>query len=75
MKTDIGIDTGDIILQREIPIGKEQTCGEIFDELSVVGADLIVEALDLIEGGKATFTKQDEILASTTTMVKKEHGW
>lgn len=74
MKTDIGIDTGDIILQEEIPIDKEKTCGQVFDELSVLGAQSILTALEQIESGTATFTKQDEQKATITKMVRKEHA-
>ena len=75
MKTDIGIDTGDILLQKELEIGKEETCGELFERLSVLGASSILQALELIESGTATFVKQDETKATLTKMVKKEHAF
>ncbi len=74
MKTDIGIDTGDIILQKSISIGKTETCGELFERLSVLGSELIIDALDLIESGNAKYIKQDENLATHTSMIKKEHA-
>ncbi len=74
MKTDIGIDTGDILLQKAIDIDKDQTCGELFDRLSVLGAECINEALDKIDSGCAVFTKQDESRATLTKMIKKEQA-
>ena len=74
MKTDIGIDTGDILLQKTLDIGEQETCGELFDRLSALGAECIVEAIDLIESGKAVFLKQDDAKATFTKIIKKEHA-
>ena len=74
MKTDIGIDTGDILLQKAISIGDKETCGELFDRLSELGADCVVQALEIIKSGKATFIKQDESKASYTKIIKKEQA-
>jgi methionyl-tRNA formyltransferase len=72
MKTDIGIDTGDMIAQREISIGENETCGELFDRLSLLGAELIVETLPSIIEGSARYIKQDDDLATLTKIIKKE---
>ena len=72
MKTDIGIDTGDIIMQEEIDIPEKQTMGELFESLSVLGADLIVKALPSIIDGTCTFAKQDEKKATLTKIIKKD---
>ncbi|MBQ8197547.1 MAG: methionyl-tRNA formyltransferase [Clostridia bacterium] len=72
MKTDVGIDTGDILLQQSLKIGDDETCGELFDRLSVLGADCIVKALDLIEKGQAKFVKQDDEKASHSKIIRKE---
>lgn len=74
MKTDIGIDTGDILLQKKLLIGERETAGELFDRLSDLGAQAIIEALPLIESGKAVFVKQDGEKASYTKMIKKENA-
>ncbi len=74
MKTDIGIDTGDILLQKSIEIGDEETCGELFERLSVIGAESILDALEIIKNGKANFTCQDEKQATLTKMIRKEHA-
>jgi len=74
MKTDIGIDTGDMICQEEIDILPEETCGELFDRLSFLGAELINKVLPNIESGNYVFTPQDNSKATLTKMVKKEHA-
>ena len=74
MKTDIGIDTGDIILQKSIDIGENETCGELFDKLSVLGANCIIDALSLIKNGKANYVKQEESKATFSKIIKKEHA-
>lgn len=72
MKTDIGIDTGDIILQKSVSIGENETCGELFDRLSVLGAEAVLDALARIESNTVEYKKQDEELATYTHMIKKE---
>lgn len=74
MKTDIGIDTGDIIMQKTLNIGKNETCGELFTRLSALGAECIVDALDRVFNGTATFTRQDEKKATYTKTIKKEQA-
>lgn len=74
MKTERGVDTGDMILKRSFrPVGDENV-DEMMGKLAVVGADLAVEALDLIESGRAVFEKQDDALATHCKMLKKEDG-
>lgn len=72
MRTDIGIDTGDIIYQREIEIKDDETCGELFERLSVLGAECIVEALPSIINGKAKYIKQDEDKVTFSKIIKKD---
>jgi len=74
MQTELKMDTGPIILQSELEIGKDETAGELFNRLSDLGAASIVEVLDLIECGNATFTPQDDSLATSTKKITKEFG-
>lgn len=74
MQTEEGVDTGDIILSRETNILPDETAGELFEKLSVLGAELIVEALNEIEDGTATFTKQNNAVSSHVKMLKKQDG-
>lgn len=60
MYMDIGMDTGDIILMRETEIGEEETTGELWERLSKMGGELLVETLEEIKQGKAKRIKQGE---------------
>lgn len=60
MKTDIGMDTGDMFLQEEVSIEKTDTCGTLSEKLSMLGARLIVEAVGKIEKGDITLKKQGD---------------
>lgn len=74
MRTEAGIDTGDILLAESIKIGERETAGELFDRLAILGSELIVKALKLLESGNAKFVKQDENLATHVRMLTKEDG-
>ena len=74
MQMDVGMDTGDILLQREIPITKEDTSGSLFEKLAALGGELLLETLDELEKGNITPKKQDESLATYAPMLKKEEG-
>ena len=74
MQMAAGMDTGDILLQREIPIDDNETGGGLFDKLSELGAELIVEALPKIERGELTPVMQDEKLATKCGKLSKNMG-
>lgn len=57
---DDKIDTGEIILQRETTIDTNETVGELHDKLMYLGADVVIETLELIQTGKVTTTIQPE---------------
>ena len=60
MYMDIGMDTGDIILKRETEIGEEETTGELWERLSKMGGELLVETLKKIENRTAPRIPQGE---------------
>lgn len=60
MKTDIGMDTGDLFLTEECTITEEDTCGTLTEKLAEMGARLIVSALEKIERGDVSLVKQGE---------------
>ncbi len=74
MYMDVGMDTGDIILQRTVPIGSCDTAGVIHDRLSVVGADLLYEAVCDLKAGRAVRHPQDERLATYAPKLTKHDG-
>ncbi len=69
---DEGIDTGDMICSRPVPIGENETAGELLDRLSVVGAEVMAETCDLIAAGKAERIRQDERLATYAPKLSKD---
>ena len=69
-----GLDSGDIIYTKELEIKKYETAGELFDRMSELSAPCILEAVELIISGNATYTKQDEELSSHVSMITKEMG-
>ena len=66
-----GLDTGDILLQRETEIGENETASELFDRLAQIGAELLIETLDRLEEGSITPIKQDDSLATYAGMLDK----
>lgn len=74
MQTDIALDAGDIIMQKAIGIGKDNTAGDMFGQLSILGADLLLNALDKIEAGLATMIPQDHKLATSFPMLSKANA-
>jgi len=74
MMTDKGIDTGDILLQRETAIGPEENAGQLLARLSEIGAELLIETLQKIEAGSCPRIPQDASKASYFPMLKKEMG-
>ncbi len=69
-----GVDTGDILAAKSIPIAVDETAESLFEKLSVLGAQLIVETLTKIEQGSIVPVKQDESLSSHTKMMSKSLG-
>ena len=60
MYMDVGMDTGDMILKKEVDIGDNETTGELWDRLAKIGGELLVETLNKIEDGTAPREKQGE---------------
>ena len=60
MYMDIGMDTGDMILTKETKIGQEETTGELWDRLSKIGGELLIETVKQIEQGTAPRNKQGD---------------
>lgn len=58
MYMDENMDTGDIILKKEVEIGENETTGELWNRLSKIGGELLVETLNLVENGTAPRIQQ-----------------
>jgi methionyl-tRNA formyltransferase len=74
MYMDEHMDTGDIILQRAQLIHADDTSATLHDRLAKLGADLLVQTVDLIAGGKAPRAKQDETHVTHAKKITKEDG-
>lgn len=74
MQMDKGLDTGDILFQKKVPITEEETGASLFDKLAEAGAELIVEALAKIEKGEVTPVKQDDNNSCYAKMLSKSTG-
>lgn len=72
MYTDVGMDTGDILLQRELQIGDDETSGELFERMSDLGAEVLIDSLELLKEGKAPRTPQNHQEATHSPMIKKD---
>jgi methionyl-tRNA formyltransferase len=74
MLMDIGMDTGDILMQSEVVIEPKDTAGTLQDRLAVEGAKLLVETLHLLKEGTVQPRGQDDSQASLAPMLVKEDG-
>jgi methionyl-tRNA formyltransferase len=68
------LDAGDVLLERRRPIGAGETSGDLIQALAELGGEALVEALDRLEDGSASFTPQDHSQATFARKLKKAHG-
>ena len=74
MRLDAGLDTGDMLLARAVPIGEEMGAPEVFDVLSEIGSALMVETLAGLEAGSIVPVKQDHARATLAPILTREDG-
>ena len=74
MRIDAGLDTGDILLQQELPIAPDDTAETLAPRLAAIGADLMVETLRGLESGAIQPRPQENSQASLAPILKKEDG-
>ncbi len=74
MQMDRGLDTGDILLQESVEIGKKETAEHLYERLAAMGGPLVLKALDAIEDGTITRTKQDDAKSCYAKMLTKRQG-
>lgn len=72
MQLDEGCDTGDILMVERVPIGSETTSGELFDQVSSIGAKTLVTAIEKLAAGELTPRPQNEANATQAPPLKKE---
>ena len=74
MKTELGLDCGDILCVAETPITETETYGELSERLSFLGAELIIKALKTLESGNYTLPPQGEEGVGVVRKINKEHA-
>ncbi len=74
MRIVLEMDAGDIVLQEETAIAPNETAGELTERLAVLGADLMVKAIELVAREEAPAIPQDPARVTISKVFKKEHG-
>ena len=74
MKIDSGLDSGDILLQKEIPVEAKDTAETLAPRMANIGAELVRETLPGLRAGTVHPTPQDNTKASLAPILKKEDG-
>ncbi len=74
MRIDAGLDTGDILLQQDLPISPNDTAETLAPRLASIGANLVVETLRRLQAGSVDPRPQDNSQASLAPILKKEDG-
>jgi methionyl-tRNA formyltransferase len=74
MRLDPGLDTGPILMQREIEIGSDETAPELAKRMAELGAPLVADSLIKLNRGEIVPIPQDSTQASFAPILTKEHG-
>ena len=74
MQMDVGLDTGDMLLTKKIPVGENETAEELFDRLSYLGAEVLEETLASLVKGELSPVKQNETEATFVGLLSKENS-
>ena len=74
MMMDAGIDTGDMLLQEETAVGESETCGELTERLSLIGAELLIRTIRAMEAGTLKRIRQNEAEMTYDPILTKELG-
>ena len=67
-----GVDTGDMLLSQSTEIGENETAAELWDRLSVMGAEVMLKTIEAVKHNNITPIKQDDSLASHAPMITKD---
>lgn len=74
IQMDVGLDTGDMLMQNATPIRDEDNAATLHDRLAEMGGELLVEAIHGLVAGNLHGYKQDSALATHVTKIRKEDG-
>ncbi len=74
MYMDVGLDTGDVLLERRVRLGRRETAGTLHDRLAALAPGALLEALDLLVDGRAPRRAQDASLATYAAKLTRGSG-
>ena len=74
MYMEKGLDTGDMLIKKELPIGETTTAGEYHDALALLGGEVLLETIDALLRGEITPEKQDDSLSTYAHQLSKAEG-
>jgi len=74
LKSEMGLDDGDILLKKVIDISEDENAITLFDKLSNLSGEVVLEALELLESGNYNYTPQDHENATICKMLKSDMG-
>lgn len=74
MFTDVGMDTGDMLLKGELEITKDMTAGELHDQLSLLGAEVLKKTIERLKERTIEKIPQSDTEATYASMMKKDTG-
>ncbi len=72
MQMDVGLDTGDMLIKKEIEISENETGSSLHDKLSLLGSEVLIETLRALEKGELSPEKQDDSTTCYASMISKE---
>ncbi len=72
MQMDVGLDTGDMLLKKSVKITENMNAGMLHDELSVMGAEVLIETINELKKGTLNPQKQDDSLSNYAPMLSKD---
>lgn len=72
MQMDVGLDTGDMLIKKAIEIDENITAEELFDKLSAMGAEVLIETIEALKNGELRPEKQNNELSNYAPIITKE---
>ena len=74
MQMDVGLDTGDMLLKRKVPIEPQTTAAMLHDDLAAVGGEALTEFLCMLRTGQVNPEPQDDALSTYAPLMSKKDG-
>ena len=72
MQMDVGLDTGDMLIKKAVAIDENITAEELFDKLSAMGAEVLIETIEALKNNELKPEKQDNTLSNYAPIITKD---